>query len=107
MSFEGKIGYSADGEFKQTHCILQDITDQRMAEEALRKSEERFRIAQEISPDGFTILHPVRSETGEIIDFAWVYENQAIANINQTDPQKSNRQKAAGPFSGSQRNDHF
>jgi diguanylate cyclase (GGDEF)-like protein/PAS domain S-box-containing protein len=88
MSFEGKIGYSADGEFKQTHCILQDITDQRMAEEALRKSEERFRIAQEISPDGFTILHPVRSETGEIIDFAWVYENQAIANINQTDPQK-------------------
>ncbi|NCC74635.1 MAG: PAS domain S-box protein, partial [Sphingobacteriia bacterium] len=24
MSFEGKIGYSADGEFKQTHCILQD-----------------------------------------------------------------------------------
>ena len=216
MSFEGKIGYSADGEFKQTHCILQDITDQRMAElalvesekrykqlseqsrtytwevdeqglftfvdsvceailgyrseeliqkkhfydlcpkedrdrlkkdaldiferkgffhefenkaltktgvevvlstngfpvltndgslkgyrgsdrditarkrteEALRKSEERFRVVQEVSPDGFTILHPVRSETGEIIDFAWVYENQAIANINQTDPQK-------------------
>ena len=216
MSFEGKIGYSADGEFKQTHCILQDITDQRMAElalvesekrykqlseqsrtytwevdeqglftfvdnvseailgyrseeliqnkhfydlcpkedrdrfkkdaldiferkelfhglenkaltktgdtvilstnglpvlkedgslkgyrgsdrditarkrteEALRKSEERFRVVQEVSPDGFTILHPVRGETGEIIDFTWVYENQAIANINQTDPQK-------------------
>ncbi|MDD4838268.1 MAG: diguanylate cyclase, partial [Synergistaceae bacterium] len=88
MSFEGKIGYSADGEFKQTHCMLRDITDQRMAERALIVSEERFRVAQEISPDGFTILHPVRSETGEIIDFAWVYENQAIANINQTDPQK-------------------
>ncbi len=88
MSFEGKIGYSADGEFKQTHCILQDITDQKMAEMALIESEERFRIAQEISPDGFTILHPVRSETGEIIDFAWVYENQAIANVNQTDPEK-------------------
>ena len=88
MSFEGKIGYSADGEFKQTHCMLRDITDQRMVERALIVSEERFRVAQEISPDGFTILHPVRSETGEIIDFAWVYENQAIANINQTDPQK-------------------
>ena len=88
MSFEGKIGYSADGEFKQTHCILQDITDQKMAEMALIESEERFRVAQEISPDGFTILHPLRNETGEIVDFTWVYENQAIANVNQTDPQK-------------------
>ena len=100
MSFEGKIGYSADGEFKQTHCILQDITDQRMAEEALRKSEERFRVVQEVSPDGFTILHPVRSETGEIIDFAWVYENQAIANINQTDPQKVIGKKVLDIFPG-------
>lgn len=88
VSFEGKIAYSADGEFKQTHCILQDITDQRMAERALVESEERFRVAQEISPDGFTILHPVRNEAGEIIDFTWVYENKAIAIINQTDPQK-------------------
>jgi diguanylate cyclase (GGDEF)-like protein len=54
----------------------------------LRSSEERFRVAQEISPDGFTILHPVRNETGKTIDFTWVYENQAIARINQTDPQK-------------------
>lgn len=35
MSFEGKIGYSADGEFKQTHCILQDITDRKKAENEL------------------------------------------------------------------------
>jgi len=66
----------------------QDITARKQTEKALHKSEEKFRIAQEISPDGFTILHPVRNPTGEIIDFTWIYENKAASRINQTDPQK-------------------
>ncbi len=68
--------------------VFTDFTDQKLKEEALRQSEERFRIAQEMSPDGFTILHPVRNEEGEIVDFTWIYENQTIARINGTDPQK-------------------
>lgn len=62
------------------------ITDKKNAEEALRKSEERFRVAQDFSPDGFSILHPLRNEKNEIVDFTWVYENQTIARINKTDP---------------------
>lgn len=65
-----------------------DITARKQIEEALHKSEERFRVVQEISPDGFIIFHPVRSEDGEIIDFTFVFENQAFSQINQTDPQK-------------------
>ena len=68
--------------------VSRDITAHKQTLEALRKSEERFRVAQEMSPDGFTILTPVRNETGEIIDFSWVYENQAIARITQTVPEK-------------------
>ncbi|MDF3001939.1 MAG: diguanylate cyclase and metal dependent phosphohydrolase, partial [Bacillota bacterium] len=30
IAFEGKIGYDIDGAFKQTHCILRDITDLKM-----------------------------------------------------------------------------
>lgn len=52
MSFEGKIGYDSEGEFKQTHCILQNITDQRKAEKALMESEERYKCLFEFSGVG-------------------------------------------------------
>jgi signal transduction histidine kinase len=66
--------------------IITDVTKLKQTEETLRKSEEKFRIAQEISPDGFTILQPVRNKKGEVHDFIWVYENDAIARVNGTDP---------------------
>lgn len=43
IAFDGKIGYSLNGDFRQTHCILQDITKQKAAEKALQDSEERFK----------------------------------------------------------------
>ncbi len=79
--------FNEDGELVEYQAVGHDITARKEAEEALQKSEERFRVAQEISPDGFTILHPLRNEKGEVVDFIWVYENQAIARINGTDPQ--------------------
>ena len=52
VSFEGKIGYGKDGKFCQTHCILQDITKQRAAEEKLRVSEEKNRCLFETMAQG-------------------------------------------------------
>jgi transcriptional regulator with GAF, ATPase, and Fis domain len=65
--------------------VLLNSQKKKMAN-ALEESEERFRVAQDMSPDGFTILHPVRNAAGEVVDFTWVYENQAIGRINKTDP---------------------
>ena len=50
IAFEGRIGYGDHGEFKQTHCILQDITAQKAVEAALADSERKYRnIAENIS----------------------------------------------------------
>jgi len=75
-----------DGEISGVVLVFSDVSEKYAAEEALKESEEKFRIAQEMSPDGFTILHPVRNEKGEAVDFTWVYQNQAIARLNGTVP---------------------
>jgi len=66
---------------------LQDITERKRAEEALRESQAQFRIAQDMSPDGFTILHPIRDAQERVVDFTWVYENATVARLNGTDPE--------------------
>jgi PAS domain S-box-containing protein len=50
VAFDGRIGHTPDGEFKQTHCVLEDVTELRLAEETLRESESRFHLAVANSP---------------------------------------------------------
>lgn len=51
IAFDGRIGYDSNGQFKQTHCILQDITERRRASAALAISEKRFKHISEITSD--------------------------------------------------------
>jgi len=64
ITFEGCIGYYPDGRVKQTYCVFQDVTQSIIAEEALRKSEERFSRLSEVTYEGI-LIH----EKGIVLDF--------------------------------------
>lgn len=58
-----------------------DVTEHRQAERALRESEERFRVAQDLSLDGFAILEAVRDASLSVVDFRCVYANPVAGQL--------------------------
>ncbi len=59
IAFEGRIGYKEDGSFKQTHCLLSDITEQRESDRILRKNQEYFKCLFTLLNSGIAILEPL------------------------------------------------
>jgi PAS domain S-box-containing protein len=48
VSFNGRIGRDLQGNFRQTHCVFQDITERKRAEETLRRYELLAKHSREI-----------------------------------------------------------
>ncbi len=63
VRIDGFISRNKDGSFKQTHCILQDITAQLLAEHKLVESEKRYSSLIESISDVIMVL----GDTAEII----------------------------------------
>ncbi len=74
-----------DGSILGSVVTARDVTADKALRQALESSEERFRVAQEMSPDGFTILRPVRDTRRRVNDFTWVYLNPTTARVTGYD----------------------
>ena len=80
FSYSGAMVDTTGGE-RLIFLTCHDLTELRNAEQALRESEERFRVAQEMAPDSFSILRPVRDDQGRVADFVWVYGNPTLESF--------------------------
>lgn len=69
-------------ELEQVNADLKaEILEHMHTVKELRQSNERLRVAQELSLDAFTILTPVRNKNGTIVDFRWDYVNPVAGRI--------------------------
>ena len=60
-------------------AFVLDLTERKRQQEDLRRAQERFRIAHELSLDGYNIFRPLCDSQGEVVDFVWEYLNPASA----------------------------
>ncbi|KKK45605.1 MAG: Signal transduction histidine kinase, partial [Candidatus Lokiarchaeum sp. GC14_75] len=64
ISFNGKISYDENMNFKQTHGIFQDITERKKTEQTLKESEKKYRDLFENSPSSIILV----DLDGKIVD---------------------------------------
>jgi PAS domain S-box-containing protein len=55
VAFEGRIGYDNEHIFRQTHCVMRNVTEIKRAENALRESELRYRTLFDEAVEGIVL----------------------------------------------------
>ena len=78
---------------ERTKELRKEIEDRERAEERLRESEARFRVAADGSLDAFFILRSVRDRTGRITDFEFVELNARAERLIAMPKEKAIGQK--------------
>lgn len=56
VAFDGQIGRDEQGRFRQTHCILHDITQRKKTEEALNRANQEWERTFNAISDGIMVL---------------------------------------------------
>ena len=70
--------FDAEGAVEAVAGTTRDITDRKQAEEALRRSEERYRTLFESIDEGFCVIEMLFDENGTPIDYRFLETNPAF-----------------------------
>lgn len=71
---------------KFTQAIIRDITERKLAEEAVRKSEEHYRSLFDNMSEGFALCEIITDADGKPIDFSYIEVNQAFGRQSGLSP---------------------
>jgi PAS domain S-box-containing protein len=66
-AFDGRIGHTAAGNFKQTHCVLQDITDLKKAESALNQKVMELERINDLTVDREMKMIELKREVNKLL----------------------------------------
>lgn len=86
IAFDGKIGTDTDGNFIQTHCILQDITETKRVKEALLEAEWKFKALFELGPIGVAYHRMIYDEAGAPYDYFFIDANNSYNELTGINP---------------------
>ncbi|TFG83271.1 MAG: GGDEF domain-containing protein [Erysipelotrichales bacterium] len=79
--FNGRIGYKNNGEFEKTHCILQNVNEERIAENKLIESEEKYRLLYSEMDQGLALHRIITDEKGRPIDYEYIDINDSYTKL--------------------------
>jgi diguanylate cyclase (GGDEF)-like protein/PAS domain S-box-containing protein len=84
---EATTAQDADGA-SVCRAAVSDITERKRAEDAVRKSEEKYRQLFESMSEGFLLVEPVLGESGKPVSFRYLDANPALENLTRLKPQE-------------------
>lgn len=94
IAFDGRVSCRKDGSFEKTHCILRDITEQRLVESEKERLQTQLIQAQKMESIGRLaggVAHDYNNMLGVIIGYC----DLALGKISERDPVYSDLQEIA------------